>query len=376
MLALHIHFSYNKNMTDIQSQPEISWRKNIRIAILFWILNSLATVFIYAGFNVRIYPSVLAISLLWYLNYTLLGLVLYWLTHKIPYEKYSRLVFFFLHTFLALIFSAAATALAFLDLYFYRSVSMQNYLDEMYRQYFHICIIFYSAAVFFFYFLHYLRRSREQAVNAAHYKQLSQEAELKALKAQINPHFLFNALNSINSLVVKEPLKAREMIVSFSSTLRYVLETSGADIVSVREEIEFAKTYSAIEKIRFGDKFHIDYHVPQPLLNEPLPPVIIQPLVENAIKHGFTEKTGSGHVSVEVLLEKGNLVCRVSDTGAGLPGSVSKESATRNTGVGLKNIRERLTAMYGGDFSLTLENNQPCGCIATITLPRDEERLP
>ncbi len=83
MLALHIHFSYNKNMTDIQSQPEISWRKNIRIAILFWILNSLATVFIYAGFNVRIYPSVLAISLLWYLNYTLLGLVLYWLTNSV-----------------------------------------------------------------------------------------------------------------------------------------------------------------------------------------------------------------------------------------------------------------------------------------------------
>ncbi len=330
------------------------------------------------------YPAVLKISLLWNFNYTAAGILLYWLTHKILLEKYSRLVFFLIHLFIGLTLSAIVTALAFVDLYIFPFRSMQNYLDEMYLQYFHISLIAYAGAVFFFYFLQYLRRSREQAVREAHLKQLSQEAELRALKAQINPHFLFNALNSINSLVVKEPLKAREMIVSLATTLRYVLETSESGLVSVKEEIEFVKTYLAIEKIRFGEKLHIEYDVAKNLEKELLPPVILQPLVENAVKHGITKKTGGGSVKVEVLAHDGDLVCRVSDTGAGLPhapGEAPKKTLApdtgepdfSNVGLGLKNIRERLQAIYGQDFSLTLKNNRPHGCIAEITLPLEQE---
>lgn len=345
-------------------------KKQLRLALYLWIGSSLLTTFVYAQFNLSSWPQTLRISLLWNFNFILLALPIYRLTAKIQFDKAPKLLFYSIHIITALIFSAIVTALAFLDLYLYPVKGLQNYLDNMYNQYFHICLISYAGIVSWFYFLHYVRKSREHAVREANLKQLAQEGELKALKAQINPHFLFNSLNSINSLVIKKPEKAREMVTALADTLRYVLDRSQQEMVTIGEELEFVKTYLAIEKIRFSDKLELVYQIDEKSKKIPFPPIILQPIVENSIKHGISNKTEGGKITIQIKTDRKSLICRIIDTGRGF--THSKTPYDSNNGMGLKNIRERLTGIYGESFSFFIEENSevdPKETIATIITP-------
>jgi two-component sensor histidine kinase len=217
------------------------------------------------------------------------------------------------------------------------------------------------------YFLRYRSREREtarlQSETAQLQAQLAQ-AKLTALNAQLNPHFLFNTLNAVSSLVQRDPRGVRRMIARLSELLRYTLDGGHAAEVLVTDEIAFLERYLEIMQIRFEDKLEIDVQVSDDAREALVPNLILQPLVENAVKHGVEKISGIGRIEISAMRNDDQLVLGVCDNGPG-PSSLNNG----DHGVGLRNIRERLEHMYGDAQSLTLAERTGGGTIARIEIP-------
>jgi sensor histidine kinase YesM len=200
-------------------------------------------------------------------------------------------------------------------------------------------------------------------------KQKEYEAELNFLKSQIRPHFIHNALNAIISISRTDADRARSLLVDFSSYLRncFEFENSG-NLVSIDREINFVRSYIAIEKARFGDRLHIYYDIETHDLL--IPPLILQPLVENAVQHGIKDKQGEGTIIVYVHIQ-GNLACiGVKDDGVGISAEIINNvlEGVRNTrGIGLYNINQRLNKIY--HTSLQIQNLENGGTNISMILP-------
>jgi two-component system, LytTR family, sensor kinase len=198
-----------------------------------------------------------------------------------------------------------------------------------------------------------------------HLQWLASRAELKALRAQMNPHFLFNALNAIAGLIVDHPQLADETIEQLAHVLRYALRQSDNEWVRLDEEIEFVTAYLRVEQARFGERLSIEFGVDRAAASVPVPAMTIQPLVENAIKHGISTIEGWGKVSVKAALA-GDLLCvEVSDNGPGFPPGFKIGSG----GHGLRNVADRISGYYGSDAKLRWE----CGLEGThvfLNIPR------
>ena len=193
--------------------------------------------------------------------------------------------------------------------------------------------------------LSYLLLAQEQAVAAerkgAELQLLAQESELKALRAQLNPHFLFNSLNSLSALTAVDPARAREMCVLLSDFLRRSLGLGERRLVALREELDLAKAYLAIEQIRFGTRLTLDWRIDPLTENALLPTLLLQPLVENAIKHGIAAMPEGGTLSLTAELAEGHVILRVEnpmDTDAPAP---------QGLGLGLRQVRQRLLGRFG-----------------------------
>ena len=197
----------------------------------------------------------------------------------------------------------------------------------------------------------------------------AREQELAALKAQINPHFLFNTLNSISSTLKQYPDRAREMIAGLSQMLRYVLDASDHDLVPLRDEITFAQTYLNLERHRFSDRLQTRYDIAinDAELNTPIPPMTLQPLVENAIKHGIAPQEEGGTVTLHVTSDNGWLHVTVDDTGAG---SDTDNPVETSEGTGLPNTNERLVHAYGPKAALHTEPLQNGGFSISFSVPK------
>ena len=214
-----------------------------------------------------------------------------------------------------------------------------------------------------------LRREEEAVQRQSREALLQQqvtEAELRALRAQINPHFLFNCLNTIADLVVRSPERAETMTLRLAKVFRHVLAHSSRPLTSIGDEIEFLRTYLYIEEARFGDRLQVRIDVEPGLEHEQIPSLILQPLVENALKHGLGPKPGPGHLIINVRGEGDQLLMTVEDDGMGL-------SEQRGTGLGLANIAERLQTLFQDRASVNLRRREAGGSIATVVLPRSRE---
>ncbi|MDF2840615.1 MAG: sensor histidine kinase, partial [Clostridia bacterium] len=180
-------------------------------------------------------------------------------------------------------------------------------------------------------------------------KELAAKAEIKALQAQINPHFLFNALNTIISFLRTNPDEARELIVNLSTYLRYNIEETST-LVDISKELQQVKAYVEIEKARFGDKLNVTYDIDENIQIK-IPSLIIQPLVENSIKHGILKGSGSGNVRIEIKRKNCNDVdIAIEDDGIGISQTVIdsiKSGAVRENKIGLYNVDSRLKYIYG-----------------------------
>ena len=190
-------------------------------------------------------------------------------------------------------------------------------------------------------------------------------AELRALEAQINPHFLFNCLNSIRGLVVEDPQKAQDMITRFATLLRYNLNRDSRHTVPLAAEAEVVNDYLALEKVRFEDRLRLNVAIDPAAASLLVPPMILQTLVENALKHGIARLPQGGDLQIRASAHNGTLVLEVENTGE------LTESRSGDTQVGLNNIRERLRILYGDRASLALRNSENGHVVATIQIPKD-----
>lgn len=199
----------------------------------------------------------------------------------------------------------------------------------------------------------------------------AREQELAALKAQVNPHFLFNTLNSISATLKTDPDQAREMIAKLSDLMRYALDSSNREMVSLQEELDFSRRYLALEEHRFSDRLDVEVEVDidDEALETAVPPMVLQPLVENALRHGIAASERGGTVTVQVGPANDRLRVSVEDTGAGP--EVEDPMAASEGGQGLTNTSTRLEHTYGSDAALHTAPNDPTGFTVWFSIPKN-----
>lgn len=196
------------------------------------------------------------------------------------------------------------------------------------------------------------------------------EAELRALRAQVNPHFLFNSLNTIADLVVRDPTRAEAMTLRLAAVFRHVLARTHRPMTSIREEIEFLRTYLHIEEARFGERLRVEIEVAPEVEAQEIPSLILQPLVENALKHGLGPKVGPGRMKIVARADGDQICLVVEDDGIGVLTSHSRTGNGELQGLGLANVSERLRALYQDRASVRLEARPGGGACATVRIPR------
>jgi two-component system LytT family sensor kinase len=197
-------------------------------------------------------------------------------------------------------------------------------------------------------------------------EKLLMESRLDALSSQINPHFLFNTLTSISSLIRSQPETARTLIVKLSGLLRRLLRSQD-HFVTLRDELDAIDEYLDIESIRFGPQLRIDKQIDPDTLDLIVPSMMLQPLVENSIKHGLGQKLGEGRITIRSTREGDHAIIDVIDNGVGIP--QFDAGRVKGTGIGLRNVNERLRVIYGANYQLQLDSVPGQGTCARIVIP-------
>ena len=216
------------------------------------------------------------------------------------------------------------------------------------------------------------QRRREHEQRAQELTLHASRSELKALRAQINPHFLFNALNAIAGLIHRSPARADRTIEQLAEVFRYALRSSDDEWTPLADELQFVESYLAVERARFGDRLQSDVRVADGLHNARIPTMVVQTLVENAVKHGLTEVRGVAVVAVEARLAQGGLLISVTDNGPGFTDEALSTTAALSSagGYGLANIRHRLRGYFGDRAALIIERDQPRGLtVVSVQMP-------
>jgi sensor histidine kinase YesM len=225
------------------------------------------------------------------------------------------------------------------------------------------------------YVIDYYRRTQEEELQISHLKtELAQaqlqtaRAELQALKMQLQPHFLFNTLHSVSALLHKDNEAADKMIARLGDFLRLTLENSGAQEVTLQQEIEFLKCYLEIEHARFQDRLTVQMNIEPQTLEARVPNLILQPIVENAIRHGIAPRATPGRIEVLARRENGLLHVQVTDDGPGLQRDGNSANSFKE-GLGLANTRSRLQHLYGASHRFELTNATDGGLVVTLEIP-------
>jgi len=247
-------------------------------------------------------------------------------------------------------------------------------LIDCYRAYFgfgfYIDLIIASLIVIAVHALLYYQNFRASELAQSSLKTQLVQAQLRALKMQLHPHFLFNTLHSISSLVLEDPTKANSMIARLGDFLRLTLENSDQQLVSLKEETEFLRCYLEIEQVRFGDRLTLEFELEPQTLSAQLPHLILQPVVENAIQHAIAPRATRGHINIEAKRLNSLLRLEVRDNG---PGITLNGDLLRTEGVGLSNVRARLHQIYGSNFRFELMNARDGGLAIVMEIPFQRE---
>lgn len=253
----------------------------------------------------------------------------------------------------------------FVDNGFTFTRSLTGYIPSVIG-FFEYGVLMYWAIVFFYHAAEYYRRYQQEEKQSSELRSQLAEAQLHSLKTQLQPHFLFNTLNAISVLVKKEPALAQKMIIRLSDLLRVSLERGNENEVPLSDEMKMLETYLEIEKVRFGERLSVTTQIEPETVSIRVPTFILQPLAENAIRHGIAQRSGKGWISVSSSLRDGLLSVSISDGGER---PKKKKDVTSGLGVGLENSRQRLLQLYGNRSSLTLSENDRNGFTCIITIP-------
>ncbi|BDU69065.1 ATPase [Geothrix oryzae] len=332
-----------------------------------------------ATWDLAMYPSapvlrLVVMNLLQNGAWGLLGLFLIWLANRRPIESFawSQWRTWTLHLLASVVVAALGLFVAYLislrldswDLG--KPIDLARFLKGLprfYRAYFHTNLLFMWAVVAAFHGLRIYRKYKAREVEAAKLEARFAEAQNLALRMQLQPHFLFNTLNSISALVHANPEGADDMISRLGDFLRMTLDAPPDQLVTLRKELAFIQAYLAIEQVRFQDRLQVRMDIAPDLLDLRVPSFILQPLVENALKHGLSDRPQGGTLQLRAHRDSECLVIEVQDDGEGFtPG---------REGVGLGNVRARLGLLYKGRHQLDLLGAPGRGTLVVLHLPLD-----
>jgi LytS/YehU family sensor histidine kinase len=228
-----------------------------------------------------------------------------------------------------------------------------------------INVMFYWGIVIVDHAIDYYRKYQERELRASQLEAQLVASELQVLKLQLHPHFLFNTLNTISALIHESPEEADEMISQLGDLLRVTLETVHVHEVPLTQELDFLKHYLAIEQTRFQDRLRITMSIEPETLDAMVPNLILQPLVENSIRHGIALRPEARSIEIKSWQDNGTLRLRVADDGPGL----SSDKLLLKEGVGLTTTRQRLSSLYGTKHDFSLQNSPRGGLVVELTIP-------
>jgi len=296
---------------------------------------------------------------------------MFWLSARWPLERGQRAPNLALHAAFALGFAVldvGADVVLGPLLGGFRGTLAQRFFAKLF-----INVFSYAAVVAIAHAVQYYRALNERREREAVLERQLLQARLQALEMQIHPHFLFNTLHAVASLIrVKEDQSAIKMLVGLSDLLRLALRNRDAQEVPLRDELDFVRHYLSVEGIRFQDRLKVRISVaPDVSLDTRVPHLILQPLVENAIRHGVEKRAAAGNVRVDVARADGMLRLTVTDDGPG-PKASGNVNVNGRRGVGLANTRERLAHLYGSRHAFDLAAGPDGGAVATVAVPVED----
>ncbi|MDB6054623.1 MAG: signal transduction histidine kinase, LytS [Verrucomicrobiales bacterium] len=240
---------------------------------------------------------------------------------------------------------------------------ISQYVELLFLKTWHFNLLVYWVIVVLMVLVHAYWSSQIAEKRAVVLESELQKAKLQALQMQLNPHFLFNSLNSISALMYQDVEAADRMLIQLSELLRSALKQSDEQMVALSKEVNLLKKYLAIEEIRFGNRLKVNFDLPEELLSFKVPTLILQPLVENALKHGIGKSVGEVRLEISAREEASRVILSVCDNGKGLPTTQVVE------GVGLSNIRNRLHETFGEGKWFEISNQSQGGVCCRILLP-------
>ena len=299
----------------------------------------------------------------WYV-FALLSIPVIWLAGRFRFEFGSRARSVALHILGSVAFSFAYMVLRAWVGGWQSQTSFAEAFQPLLVKTWHFNLLIYWVIVAVSFAFDYYRKFRERELRAAELEKSLMQARLQSLQMQLNPHFLFNSLHSISALMHQDVEAADRMIVRLSDLLRAALENSDAQEVTLREELKFLQSYLEIEQIRFGSRLTVQTEIPTETLDACVPNLILQPLLENAIRHGIEPHAKPGRIELRARKINGELTLDVSDNGAGV-----RDAHAVSEGVGLSNTRARLRTLYGEAHHFELGNRPEGGLRVRLTIP-------
>ncbi len=339
--------------------------KGVAISAFCWLLYATSYSLMVASSGQSDFISVYSGQVVAVIIMVVLSIGPWWLVVR-QMEPYRWPVKILAHIIIAPLFSWVALELFLMTIYFSTSPGVYDSVVEAYSFLFGANITAYIVQFSLLHAYWIFQRLRLKEKQAAELQALAKESELAALKAQINPHFLFNTLNSINAMVKQDPEETRTMIMQLGDLLRYALDSSRKDLVTLKEELDFAAAYLELESHRFAERLQVDFDLAGKLEEVLIPPMVLQPLIENAIKHSIAKREAGGKITIRVKEVAGFVNIGVEDVGNG---SLDTRQQTASHGIGLANTSSRLEKRLGPVAALKTEDLSPAGFKVYFSIP-------
>ena len=347
-------------------------------AIFVFIVSTFAGIY-FATQLVIAYPppirrpmgEALAINLTYYYVWGLSVPAVVWMARRFRFEKAKWQLSLLVHIVWAVVLTLGQIVISegFLRAFTHaRDVPDAKPIWSSVLDNFHSSLPTYWVILFGYYAFDYYAKYRDRELEASQLETRLSQAQLQALKMQLNPHFLFNTLNTISSLMYTDPDCADRMMTRLSELLRLTLEQDGEQEVTLKEEMEILDRYLQIERIRFEDRLRVTVSIDPAALEARVPNFSLQPLVENAIRHGIAPRPEGGSLEISAKRDEGMLRIRLCDDGPGLqPAGAS--GTRRREGIGVANTRARLAQLYGNEQSFEMTNAPEGGLVVLMSVP-------
>jgi sensor histidine kinase YesM len=362
------------------SRIKVRRRRWARLGLIWGIWTFIGIVFTLQGYftsyrSERPMPFVdsLYLQMTWSYLWALATPLVLWASARLPIERNNWIRSSLLHVPISILLSVFLTAVGHISLWLYwgyragKPFSFAN-MTRFVVANFSEGIGIYLLIALTSYAVSYYRRYREGQLKTLQLEAELSHAQLQALKMQLHPHFLFNTLHSISALLTKDIESARKMITRLGDFLRLTLENSGSPEVTLQQEMEFLSCYLEIERIRFQNRLVTRLDLGDQTLDAQVPNLILQPIVENAIRHGIAPRSTPGLIEIEAKQHNGRLRIQVRDNGPGLSEHRTSEYLFEK-GLGLANTETRLKRLYGAAHLFDLRNNPDGGLIVTLEIP-------